>query len=88
MKRLDFFIYCAMMNILDGIALNETEITDDEKDKLCDVLNTLAEFQSGESLEDVINTIGDANDCGCVATWDDLIDRLIELFNNGERIPL
>ena len=55
---------------------------------LCDVLNTLAEFQSGESLEDVINTIGDANDCGCVATWDDLIDRLIELFNNGERIPL
>lgn len=75
------------MNILDYIALNE--LSAETENKLFQVLDTLRESDKAfedQSKTDYISSLADANDCGSDCTsWEMVVSRLKELFENGER---
>lgn len=73
-------LYYAIMNILDYIALNE--LSKDKKENLYKSLDHLLSLLDGDTISD----ISSANDCGICNTWEEIVEKLRELFEEGERI--
>lgn len=73
-------IYYAIMNILDGIALSEKEVS---IVKFGYILDDLLAFTDCD-----IEDIADANDCGHCTTWEEVINSLREQYNIGDRITV
>jgi len=69
--------YYTIMNTLDTYAIKGKTLTE----KMIMFLDCLADID-GTTIEE----IADANDCGKCKTWNEIVERLTELFRQGERI--
>lgn len=78
-------LYFAIVNILDYMALHETE----HAAALFSILDTLAaEYarQNDTEVEEVIQDIASANDAENADNWTDIINAFKALYASGERI--
>lgn len=75
-NKIDF--YYAIVNILDGIALSNQNLTPELESALDIIL-----MQTGSSIQD----IADANDCEYDdnTTWNDMVNEFKRLWKEGER---
>ena len=75
-NNIDF--YYAIINILDGIALSNQNLTPELESALDIIL-----MQTGSNIQD----IADANDCEYDdnTTWDDMVNEFKRLWEEGER---
>lgn len=76
--------YYEIMNILDDYAIREESLSDSVIDKL----DRMALNGGAISIREYIRGIADANDCGICNTWQEVVDALAELFEEGERGPV
>lgn len=78
-------IYFAIMNILDYMALHE-ELSHDNQNKLIEICYSLLPFLDGDSNQDKIAAMADANDCGDCSSFSTMVFALRELHKKAERI--
>lgn len=71
--------YCAIIHILDGIALSNLNLTPELESALDIIL-----MQTGYDIQD----IADANDCEYDdnTTWNDMVNEFKRLWREGERV--
>lgn len=81
-------IYYAIVNILDYLALNELD--ERQISKFMRILNKLAgelvRIQENESVQEVIESVADANDVGGSTTWREIVEEFRKLHKTRERI--
>lgn len=76
--------YYNIMNILDAHAVQFEQLSPETIAEL----DRLAEGLGSEPTKYYIESIADANDCGICDTWQEVVDALAELFEEGERGPV
>lgn len=76
--------YYLQTNIIDWYVTEDWgEHSDKVKKKVIELLSWI-ENNTDNKPEDV----GDANDCGCCKSWEEVIEGFRELIEKGERIPV
>lgn len=73
-------LYCAIMNILDFLALNDVE--ESEKTYLFNTLDNLLKMSDLGTIDEIAS----ANDCGRCDNWKDFVNALRKLHKSGERV--
>lgn len=75
--------YNKIVNIIDDIAKNQREATNQE---IC-IMDILAK-EDADNTEEYICDLADANDCGLCYTWEEVISAFKKLWGNGERVEV
>ena len=70
-------MYYVLIDLIDWY------VTGCNKDDFIKILKRI-EFYGGGSPADV----GDANDCGCCESWEEVIEEIKKLHESGERMPI
>lgn len=58
-------------------------VTGCDKDNFIKLLELIESYGAGSPAD-----VGDANDCGCCKSWEEVIEEIRKLHESGERIPI
>jgi hypothetical protein len=82
-------LYYAILNIVDYLALSDTDReTRSQLYRTLDKLLWIHADDIGEDISETFAAIADANDVGGVKSWQEMVYEFTMLFEKGERVAI